>query len=122
MTKYGSGMKRANTDGDGRHRDPGNGTDRSKPGACAISSGTDDDADADNGADTRHIQRSRPREKPETTQIHTKVAMLLAGMFMRGRTSAEKRRKEKHCAAAGQHAPDGATVSAESLKVRWRSP
>ena len=28
VTKYGSGMKRKHADGDGRHLDPGNGTDR----------------------------------------------------------------------------------------------
>ncbi|EFO3535021.1 recombinase XerD, partial [Escherichia coli] len=87
-----------------------------KPGACHIFRHSMATQMLDNGADTRHIQAILGHEKLETTQIYTKVAIKPLQKVHARTHPAEKRRKEKRVQQPDNTAPDGATVSAESLK------
>ncbi len=115
VTKYGSGMKR-NTLTAMAGTAIRETARIDKPGACHIFRHSMATQMLDNGADTRHIQAILGHEKLETTQIYTKVAIKPLQKVHARTHPAEKRRKEKHVQQPDNTAPDGATVSAESLK------
>ena len=115
VTKYGSGMKR-NTLTAMAGTAIRETARIDKPGACHIFRHSMATQMLDNGADTRNIQAILGHEKLETTQIYTKVAIKPLQKVHARTHPAEKRRKEKHVQQPDNTAPDGATVSAESLK------